>query len=108
MPVFRPPTDEFVRYGDPLLGGVQARLWRFFTPEDRGRNVYKLTDGSFTEADLRDEGQIVRVYLGGHDNYVTDAEADALVAAGYTVLPGTFELGSSYSGEIGGGATLGV
>lgn len=70
--------------------------------------MYKLTDGSFTESDLRDEGQIVRIYLGGHDNYVTDAEADELVAAGYTILPGTFELGSSYSGEVGGGATLGV
>ena len=83
-------------------------MWRFFDPEPRGRNVYKLTDGSFTEADIRDEGQIVKTYLGGHDNYVTDAEADDLVAAGYTVLPGTFELGSSYSGGVGGDATLGV
>lgn len=108
MPIFRPPTDDFVRYGDYTKMGRQRFLWRFFDPEPRGRNVYKLTDGSFTEADIRDEGQIVKTYLGGHDNYVTDAEADDLVAAGYTVLPGTFELGSSYSGGVGGDATLGV
>ena len=108
MPIFRTPTDEFVRYGDWTEGGIQRGLWKFFRPEERGRNVYKLNDGTFTEVDLRDEGQIVRVYHGGHDNYVTDAEADDLVAAGYAVLPGTFELNSSYSGEIGGGATLGV
>jgi hypothetical protein len=108
MPVFRPPTDDFVRFGDRTMGGVQRYFWRFFEPEARGRNVYKLVDGSFSEADQRDEGQIVKIYLGGHDNYVTDVEADELVAAGYTILPGTFELNSSYSGEVGGGATLGV
>ena len=108
MPIFRPPTDDFVRYGDYTKMGRQRFLWRFFDPEPRGRNVYKLIDGSFTEADIRDEGQIEKIYLGGHDNYVTDAEADDLVAAGYTVLPGTFELGSSYSGELDGDATLGV
>ena len=108
MPIFRTPTDEFVRYGDYTAGGVQRSLWRFYRPEPRGRNVYLLTDGSFTEIDVRDEGQIVRVYHGGHDNYVTDAEADALVAAGYTILPGTFELDSSYSSELDGDAILGV
>jgi hypothetical protein len=108
VPIFRTPTDEFVRYGDYTAGGVQRSLWRFYRPEPRGRNVYLLTDGSFTEIDVRDEGQIVRVYHGGHDNYVTDAEADALVAAGYTILEGTFELDSSYSAELDGDAILGV
>lgn len=97
-----------MRYGDHLRGGPQAYLWRFFRPEPRGRNVYKLTDGTFSEADQRDEGQIVRIYHGGHDNYVTDSEALELENAGYTILPGTFELNSSYSGELGGGAKLGT
>lgn len=107
MPIFQPPTDNFVRYGDPQAGGVQARLWRFYAPEPRGRNVFLLTDGTFTENDPRDEGLVARIYFGGHDNYVTDAEADALVAAGYTVLPGTFELDSVYSSELDSGARFG-
>lgn len=83
MATFTPPTDDFVRYGNPLLGGVQARFWRFYEPEARGRNVYKLTDGTYTEVDIRDEGQIVKIYHGGHLNEVTAEEVVDLTAAGY-------------------------
>ena len=88
--------------------GVEYRLWRFYGPGVRGKNVYRLTDGSFTESQPGDASLIDRVFHGGHDNYVTDAEADALVAAGYTVSPGVFEVGSTYSSTLGSEAVLGV
>jgi hypothetical protein len=80
---FNPPTDDFVRYGNPLEGGIQLRLWRFYQPEARGRNVYKLSDGTYTEVDLKDEGQISKVYHGGHIIEITDQEVTDLTAAGY-------------------------
>lgn len=83
MATFITPTDDFVRYGDPLRGGQQAALWRFFDPEPRGRNVYKLTDGSYTEVDLKDEGQIEKIYHGGHIHTLTQQEVTDLTAAGY-------------------------
>lgn len=64
-------------------GGVQRRLWRFFDPEPRGRNVYRLTDGTYTEVDQRDTGQVDRVYLGGHVYELTPEEVADLTAAGY-------------------------
>jgi hypothetical protein len=83
MPTFIPPTDDFVHYGDYTQGGLQLRLWRFYKPEPRGRNVYLLTNGTYTEVDQRDTGQVVKVYLGGHVIDITDAEAASLTAAGY-------------------------
>lgn len=80
---FITPTDDFVRYGNPLEGGIQARFWRFYGPEARGRNVYKLDDGTYTEVDIRDEGQIEKIYHGGHVHIITDQEAADLTAAGY-------------------------
>ena len=83
MATFITPTDDFVRYGNPLEGGIQARFWRFYEPEARGRNVYLLDDGTYTEVDIRDEGQIVKIYHGGHVHTITDQEAADLTAAGY-------------------------
>ena len=80
---FITPTDDFVRYGNPLEGGLQARFWRFFSPEARGRNVYRLNDGTYTEVDIRDEGQIEKVYHGGHVIEITAQEVSDLTAAGY-------------------------
>ena len=45
--------------------------------------MYKLDDGTYTEVDIRDEGQIVKIYHGGHINIITDQEAADLTAAGY-------------------------
>ena len=83
MAVFSPPTDEFVRYGDVRTHGPAARLWRFYGPEPRGRNVYLLTDGTYSEVDQRDVGQVVKVYLGGHKNPLDADEVASLTAAGY-------------------------
>lgn len=83
MPTFIPPTEDVVHYGDYSRGGIQQRLWRFYAPEARGINVYLLDDGTYSQVDQRDTGQVVKVYLGGHVIPITDAEAASLTAAGY-------------------------
>jgi len=108
MPTFIPPTEDAVVYGDPLRRGPEYRLWSFYARTLRGKNVYRLTNGTFVEVEPRNLSTVSRVFFGSHNNYVTDAEADALVAAGYTVLPGVFEAGSSYSSTLGSDAVLGV
>jgi hypothetical protein len=45
--------------------------------------VYLLTDGTYSEVDQRDEGQIRKIYLGGHANPVDADEVASLTAAGY-------------------------
>jgi hypothetical protein len=98
---------DLVVYGDPLRRGPEYRLWSFYARTLRGKNVYRLTNGTFVEVEPRDLSTVSRVFFGSHNNYVTDAEADALVAAGYSVLPGVFELDSVYSSSLDSSATLG-
>lgn len=83
MSTFFTPTDDFVRLGGPEARGPAVRLWRFFKPSARGRNVYLLTDGTYSEVNQSDEGQIRKIYLGGHSNPVDANEVAALTAAGY-------------------------
>ena len=82
MPTFIPPTEDAVVYGDPLRRGPEYRLWSFYARTLRGKNVYRLTNGTFVEVEPRNLSTVSRVFFGSHNNYVTDAEADALVAAG--------------------------
>lgn len=70
------PRTENVRIADHLL--------RVFDPLPRGRNVYKLKNGSFTEREPSDE-DIATIYFGGHEYFVSPEEKAELVAAGYTV-----------------------
>jgi len=81
--IFRPPTDDIVRYSDFGGQGIAHRLFRFYKPEPRGRNVYSMNDGSFSEADLVDPTTYTKIYFGGSENEVTAAEAAALTAGGY-------------------------
>lgn len=93
MPIFRPPTDNFVRQTlqeDIRRGFILSdeqrlgnRLAAFRPPARRGRNVYLLNSGVFTERQPSDMTTVSKIYHGGHDNEVTDAEATALTAAGY-------------------------
>lgn len=81
--IFRPPTDNLVRWADFSGNGLANRFFRYLTPGARGRNVYKLTDGTFTENEQRDLSTVDVIYYGGHENIVTQSEKDDLVAAGY-------------------------
>jgi hypothetical protein len=49
----------------------------------RGRNVFLLTDGTFTENEPADFSTIATTYHGGHSHSITAAESAALTAAGY-------------------------
>jgi len=88
--VFRPPTDNFVdltgpRYWSNLTARKTTRvaLFRFFEPGPRGRNVWKLTSGTYTENDPDQPDDFEKVYYGGHNNVVDADEKADLVAAGY-------------------------
>lgn len=93
MAIFRPPTDDFVRqtlYEDVNRGFVLTseqrlanRLASRRNPAARGRNVYLLTNGTYTENQPGDATTISKTYHGGHDNEVTADEVSLLTAAGY-------------------------
>lgn len=89
MSIFRPPTDDFVVLGIPPkeFDSQEVRLayslFRHFDAEPRGRNVFKLIDGSFTENEPNDNTTIARTYFGGSDNEVSATEVAELTAAGY-------------------------
>ena len=89
MSTFRPPTDDFVVLGIPPkeFDSQEVRmaynLLRHFDAEPRGRNVFKLTDGTFTENEPNDLSTIAKVYWGGSHNEVNSTEVAELTAAGY-------------------------
>lgn len=78
MPVFTPPTDNFVQWSD----ASDDRLY-FLQSGPRGRNVFKLNNGSFTEYQPMNQDDIAITYHGGHVHTITQDEADDLIAAGY-------------------------
>lgn len=93
MAIFRTPTDNFVR---PTLaenftkGSVLSkeqrlanRLASHVAPTPRGRNVYLLTNGNYTENQPSDMTTVAKTYYGGHDIEVDAAEVASLTAAGY-------------------------
>ena len=100
MPIFITPPESSVRYNG-------ARIFAFLRLGIRGKNLYWLNNGTFTTNQPSEMDTVRRTFLGGHNNYVDDIEAAALIAAGYSVLPGTFELDSVYSSSLDSSATLG-
>jgi hypothetical protein len=79
MATFKPPTDNFVRWSDGFDDGIFAYL----SPWPRGRNVFKLVDGSFTEHQPMDQSSIAITYHGGHIHPITADEEQDLRDAGY-------------------------
>ena len=83
--IFRPPAEAdypMSSYYDQTPAG---RLFSFMEPGKRRLNLYKLTDGTFTSVDPRDDSRVSKIYFGGHNNFVTEEEKTDLVAAGYEV-----------------------
>ena len=78
MATFRPPTDLYVSWDDGNEG-----IFKYLKPFPRGRNVYKLTDGSFTEDQPGDMSKVEKIYHGGHIHELTAAEESDLQDAGY-------------------------
>jgi hypothetical protein len=61
------------------------RLFSRLEPGSRRLNVYKLSDGTYTSIDPRNDNAVVKIYFGSHENFVTAEEKADLVAAGYEV-----------------------
>lgn len=79
MATFSPPTDNLVAWADRYETGIMAAL----RPGRRGRNVFKMTDGSFTETQPWNQADIAITYHGGHVHPLTAQEEADLRAAGY-------------------------
>jgi hypothetical protein len=93
MAIFNPPTDNFVVpviVGD-YMGGLRLskdqrlanRLGGRIEASPRGRNIFLLTNGTYTDNQPSSLTMVSKVYYGGHDNEVDAAEVAALTAAGY-------------------------
>lgn len=83
MATFIPPTDDLVPSLEVDTDGLELLLFRHFAPTARGRNVFKLDDGTFTENEPAEFSTITKIYLGGHASEITASEASDLTAAGY-------------------------
>jgi hypothetical protein len=93
MATFNPPTDDFVTMAFVSNSENQGqfsqekriagRLCSRIIPSSRGRNIYLLTDGSYTDNQPALFSDVSKTYYGGHDNVITSAEAASLTAAGY-------------------------
>ena len=81
--IFRVPYTY--NYPGGYFGGgdVANRLGRYNRSGVRGRNLYKLTNGEYTIVDQRDLGQVAKLWYGGRDHFLTDAEVEELTAAGF-------------------------
>jgi hypothetical protein len=58
-------------------------LQRYNRTGVRARNLYELTNGEYTIVDQRDLGQVKKVWLGGRDHFLDEAEVVELTAAGF-------------------------
>ena len=93
MAIFRTPADNFVTprlaefniTGDRLSQEQRLanRLAVHYAATPRGRNVFQLTNLSYTENQPSDMSTVIKTYLGGHDIEVDATEVASLTAAGY-------------------------
>jgi hypothetical protein len=80
MAIFTPPTDDEVfYYGEDIGDNLFSRL----PPTARGVNVFRLTNGEYTENQPPNWEDIDKVFYGGHATEITAAEQAELIAAGY-------------------------
>jgi len=90
MATFTPPTDNLHHFSDfdmDIPWNEEQRLaFRFlqhYRPNPRGRNIYKLDDGTYVESEPSDMSTVIHTYQGGHDHEVSATEAASLTTAGY-------------------------
>ena len=88
--IFTPPTDDLHFFSDFDEGApwneekrLAYRFLRHFKGNPRGRNVYKLVDGTYVESKPFDISLIDVTYQGGHRHEVSPDEATSLVDAAY-------------------------
>lgn len=83
--IFRPPVEDKFPWADYREKTPDHALFGYVRQGNRARNIYLLKNGTFTNVDPLDPAIVDKVYLGGHDWFVTPEEKAVLVAAGYTV-----------------------
>lgn len=83
--IFRPPVEDKFPWADYREKTPDHALFGYVRQGNRARNIYLLKNGTFTNVDPLDPAIVDKVYLGGHEWFVTPEEKAVLVAAGYTV-----------------------
>lgn len=81
--IFRVPITEGYPFAVRLSEAAPDRLFAHTPQGARAKNLYRLTDSSYTTTDPRRPELITRIYYGGHDNFLTAAEITELTDAGY-------------------------
>jgi hypothetical protein len=81
--IFRVPITEGYPFAVRLSDASPDRLFAHTPQGARAKNLYRLTDASYTTTDPRRPELITRTYLGGHDHFLTDPEITELTAAGF-------------------------
>lgn len=84
--VFRPPIRGYTEPWHKDTPTYEREFAVRFRGQARAVNVYKLTDGTYTEIDGLDPSIIDIIYRGSTQTEVSEDEAAELVAAGYDVL----------------------
>ena len=83
--IFRPPVEDRFPWDSYKSSTPDHRLFAKASQGYRARNIFQLTDLSYTNVDPLDPTLVKTTYLGGHDIVVTPEEKTQLVAAGYVV-----------------------
>jgi hypothetical protein len=81
--IFRVPTTRTYPFAERLSEEAPDRLFAHTPQGIRAKNLYRLSDGTYTTTDPRRPELITRTYYGGHDIFLTDEEVTELTAAGY-------------------------
>ena len=81
--IFRVPFTISYSQGTFRGEGTANRLQSYNRSGVRALNLYHLTDDSYTTVEQRDMGQVLKLWHGGHDHFLTDAEVTELTAAGF-------------------------
>lgn len=83
--IFRPPVEDNFPWNDYREPTANHRLFGKAAQGNRARNIFRLTNGTYTNVDPLDPNLVDKVYYGGHQHFVTETEKADLVANGYTV-----------------------
>jgi len=89
VPTFTPPVAYDIPPILPDTRGPALWLFRHYGGRPRGRSVLKQANGTWVTVDQPTQAQInaaLVYYQGGRVYTITQAEAEALYAAGYTVI----------------------
>jgi hypothetical protein len=81
--IFRVPVTSTYPFAERLGTSGADRLFSFVPQGIRQYNLFKLDDNTYQITDPRMPERIVKVYYGGHDNFLDDTEVAELTAAGY-------------------------